>query len=200
MSIVLLLPVVLGAVLLVLIALTTVYPVRPHDIDNVILSARKLVVSDLEVLLDASSEWSLRRSLTQWALREAQEDRMRLAREYLRRIAFNSNLIHLWILQEHELIAGKDRQEYSDRDLLLVEALQLATDLRLYSIAVSLRMCIWMALKAYRWPTRFLPCMTDLRVQCGINVLKEYRRLTELAVLLSAQYGKTYRDRLLDAL
>jgi hypothetical protein len=200
MSIVLLLPLVLGVVLLALIALTIVYSPRPHDIDNVILSARKLDISDLEVLLDASSEWSLRRSLTKWALREVQEDRMRLAREYLRRVAFNANLIHLWILQEHEHIEAKDREEYTERDLLVVEALQLAMDLRLYSIAVSLKLWVWIALKAYRWPVSLLPRMTDLRIQCGINVLQKYRRLTQLAVLLSGRYGKTYRDRLLEAL
>jgi hypothetical protein len=89
---------------------------------------------------------------------------------------------------------------YSEIDLLIVEALQLATGLRLYSIAVSLRMFIWMALKAYRWPIRFLPRMDYLRVQCGVSVLPEYRRLIEIAVLVSARYGKTYRDRLLEAL
>jgi hypothetical protein len=200
MSIVLLLPLVLGVVLLALIALTTVYSPRPHDIDNVIMSARRLDISDLEVLLDASSEWSLRRSLTKWALREVQEDRMRLAREYLRRVAFNANLIHLWILQEHEYIEAKDREEYTERDLLVVEALQLAMDLRLYSIAVSVKLWVWIALKAYRWPVSLLPRMTDLRIQCSINVLEKYRRLTQLAVLLSGRYGKTYRDRLLEAL
>jgi hypothetical protein len=42
--------------------------------------------------------------------------------------------------------------------------------------------------------------MDYLRVQCGVNVLQEYWRLIEIAVLVSARYGKTYRDRLLEAL
>lgn len=200
MSAVLALPVLLGTIFLVLIAFTTVYPRRPHDIDTVILAARKLDLSDLETLLDASSEWDLRRSLSQWALQKAQEDRMRLAREYLRRVAFNAGLIQLWILQEHERIEGKNPEEYTEIDLLIVEALHLATNLQLYSIAVSLRIFVWMALKAYCWPVRFLPSMTDLRVRCGINVLKEYRRLTEIALLVSSRYGEAYRDRLFEAL
>jgi hypothetical protein len=200
MSLVLALPVLLGAIFLVLIALTTVYRRRPHDIDNVILAARKLDLSDLETLLDASSEWNLRRSLPEWALQKAQEDRIRLGREYLRRVAFNAELIHLWILQEHERIEGKKREEYTEIDLLIVEALQLATNLRLYSIAGSLRIFVWMALKAYRWPIRFLPRMTDLRVRCGVNVLQEYRRLTEIALLVSSRCGETYRERLFEAL
>jgi hypothetical protein len=200
MSVLLALPVLLGTVFLVLIALTTVYRRRPHDIDIVILAARKLDVCDLETLLDASSEWSLRRSLSEWALQKAQEDRMRLAREYLRRVAFNADLIQLWILQEHEQVDGKKREEYTEIDLLIVEALELATNLRLYSIAVSLRIFVWMAFKAYRWPVRFLPRMTDLRVRCGVNVLEVYRRLTEIALLVSSRYGETYRDRLFEAL
>jgi len=200
MSLVLALPVLLGAVFLVLTALTTVYRRRPHDIDNVILGARKLDLADLETLLDASSEWNLRRSLSQWALQRAQEDRMRLAREYLRRVAFNAELIQLWILQEHKRIEDKKREEYTEIDRLIVEALELTTNLRLYSVVVSLRLCVWMILKAYGWPVRFLPSMTDLRVRCGVNVLQEYRRLTEIALLVSSTYGKTYRDRLFEAL
>lgn len=200
MSILVFFPVVLGVVFLTTIALTTVYRARPHKIDNVILSARKLDISDLEVLLDAASEWNLRRSLSRYALQETQEDRMRLAKEYLRRVAFNTDLIHLWILQECKVLEGKRREKYIEHDALMIEALHLVTDLRLYSLAVSVRMWIWMALKAYRWPARFVPHMTDLRVQCGINVLDNYRRLTELAVLLSARYGENYRDRLVQAL
>jgi hypothetical protein len=200
MSIQLLLPAIVGLACLGLFAWAIVYRPRPHDIDNVILSARKLDVSDLEVLLDAASEWDLRRAVTQSDLREVQEDRMRLAREYLKRVAFNSNLIQLWIVREHQRIQGKKRDDYTEADLLIVEALQLATELRFYSMAASLRMWLWMGLKVYRWPAHFVPSLADLREQCGINVIEKYRRLTGLAVALSEQHGSLYRDRLVEAL
>ena len=57
-----------------------------------------------------------------------------------------------------------------------------------------------MALRMYRLPQMLLPRVTDLRVQCGVNVLVKYRRLTELAGTLSFRYGKIYHDRLLDVL
>jgi hypothetical protein len=200
MSIALLLPVAFGIVFLAVVALTTVYGPRGHDIDNVILLARKLDPSDLEMLLDAGAEWSLRRSLTTWAFRVTQEDRIRLVREYLQRVGHNAELIQLWVTQENQLLEGKPHEEYTERDLLVVEAVRLALELRLYSIAASLRIWFWMLLRMYRWPRLLLPRVTDLRVQCGVDVIEKYRRLTELAVALSARYGKKYHDRLLEAL
>jgi len=200
MSIEFLLPVFLGIAFLAVVILITVYRPHPHNIDHVILFARRLDPSDLEGLLDAGEEWNLRHSLTTWAFRTAQEDRIRLAREYLRRVAHNAELIQLWVMQEYELIEGKERAAYTERDLLVVEALQLAIDLRLYSLAACLRIWFWMALRMYRLPQMLLPRVTDLRVQCGVNVLVKYRRLTELAGTLSFRYGKIYHDRLLDVL
>lgn len=200
MSIALLLPIVFGIVLLAVVAFTTVYRPRGHEIDNVILLARKVDSSALEMLLDAGAEWSLRRSLTTWALRATQEDRIRLVREYLQRVGHNAELIQLWVMQEDQRLEGKAREEYTERDLLVVEALQLALDIRVYSLAASLRIWFWMLFRVYRWPRMLLPCVTDLRVQCGVNVIEKYRRLTELAVALSARYGQKYHDQLLEAL
>lgn len=200
MSFAMLVPAVYGIVLLAVVALTTVYGSRSHDIDHVILLARKLDPSDLEMLLDAGAEWSLRRSLTSWAFRAAQEDRIRLVREYLQRVSHNAELIQLWVTHDNQLLEGKARAEYTERDLLVVEAAQLALELRLYSIAVSVRIWFWMMLLVYRWPRMLVPRVTDLRVQCGVNVIEKYRRLTELAVALSAQYGKKYQVRLFEAL
>jgi hypothetical protein len=180
--------------------LTTVYRPRAHDIDNVILLARKLDPADLEMLLDAGEEWGLRRSLTTAALRVTQEDRIRVAREYLRRVGHNAELIQLWVMQENRLLEAKAREEYTERDFLVMEAVRLALELRLYSLTANLRILSWMLLRMCGWPRRLLPRVTVLRVQCGVNVIERYRRLTELAVALSARYGKTYHDRLLEAL
>src|SRR5213593_4187640 len=178
MSIEFLFPALAFLACLAIFAYAIVYKPRTRDIDYVILFARKLDVSELEALLDAASEWKLRSSLTKWALQRAQEDRIRLAGEYVRRVAHNASLIQLWVLQEYHHLEGKKPEHYNERDLLIVEALQLAVDLRVSSMAVQLRILFWMALSAYRWPTRFLPCITDLRVQCGVNVVEKYRRLT----------------------
>jgi len=166
----------------------------------VILFVRKLDVSDLELLLDAGEEWALRQSLTREAFRTAQEDRIRLLREYLHRVAHNVQVIQLWVAGEYELIKDKDRDAYTEKDSLVLEALQVAIDLRLYSLAARIKVWLWTVLRMYRWPSMLLPRVTDLRVQCGVNVLAKYRRLAEVAGILSLSYGKAYYDRLLDAL
>ena len=74
--------------------------------------------------------------------------------------------------------------------------LQVAIELRIYSLAADIKLWFWTT----RWPRRLLPRLADLRVQGGVNVLAKYRRLTEVAGILSLDYGSVYHDRLLDAL
>jgi len=195
-----LIPAVYGVALLVMVALTTVYAPRAHEIDNVVLLARKLDPSDLEVLFDAGAEWQLRQSLATNDFHTVQEDRIRLAQEYLRRVAHNTNLIQLWVQREKDKIESKASSEESERKLLAAQALQLAIELRVYSLAAGARIWFWRASQAHRWRTGWAPHMRALRVQCGVNVVENYRKLTELAITLSAPYGRTYRDRLLEAL
>src|SRR5258708_2838513 len=104
MTIAFLLPFVCALLFLAVVARTTVFRARPHKIDHVILFLRKLDVSDFEVLLDAGDEWTLRHSLSSESFRRTQEDRIRLVREYLRRVAHNVEVIQLWVAGEYEPI------------------------------------------------------------------------------------------------
>jgi hypothetical protein len=200
MSIAIVVAALYGIAFLGAVALATIYKPRAHDIDNVILLARKVDPTDLETLFDPGAEWSLRRSLTIGAFRTAQEDRIRLVREYLRRVVHNTNLIHLWVMREERMLAGKDPKEYTQRDSLIVEAFDLATEIRLYWFGAGFRLWLWMVLRVYRWPSKVIPRVSDLRVQCGVDVIEKYRRLIGLAVVLGAWYGRAYHDRLLESL
>jgi hypothetical protein len=200
MPIAVLIPAVFGIAFFLVILLTTVYAPRPHDVDHVILLARKLDPSDLETLLDAGEEWRLRQSLTAAAFREAQEERILLAREYLRRLTHNTGLIQLWLMREKQQLEGRKCDDGAERNSLLAEAAQLALELRIYSIVAGLRIWLWVAFRAHLWPGVLIPGVTTLRVQCGVNVIDKYRRLTGLAVALGARHGRAYQDRLLEAL
>ena len=195
-----LLPFVCALLFLAVVARTTVFRPRPHKIDHVILFLRKLDVSDFEVLLDAGDEWTLQQSLSSESFRRSQEDRIRLVREYLYRIAHNVEAIQLWVAGEYELIKDKDRDSYTDKDSLVLEALQVAIDLRVYSLVACIKVWFWTVFRMYQWPDMLIPRVTELRVQCGVNVLAKYRRLTEVTATLSLMYGKAYHDRLLEAL
>ncbi len=200
MPIAVLIPAVFGIAFFLVILLTTVYGPRVHEVDHVILLARKLDPSDLETLLDAGEEWRLRQSLTGAAFRAAQEDRILLAREYLRRMAHNTGLIQLWVMWEKQQLEGRNAAHDAERNSLVAEAAQLALELRIYSIVAGLRIWLWVAFRAHLWPGILLPGVTTLRVQCGVNVIDKYRRLTGLAVALGARHGRAYQDRLLEAL
>jgi hypothetical protein len=200
MPIAVLIPAVFGIAFVFVILLTTVYAPRVHDVDHVILLARKLDPSDLETLLDAGEEWRLRQSLTNAAFRAAQEDRILLAREYLRRMAHNTALIQLWTMREKQELEARKCEDGTERNSLVAEAAQLALELRVYSFVAGLKIWLWVAFRAHLWPGVLIPGVTTLRVQCGVNVIDKYRRLTGLAVALGARHGRTYHDRLLEAL
>jgi hypothetical protein len=200
MTLAFLLPFVCALVFLAVVARTIVFRARPHKIDHVILFLRKLDVSDFEALLDAGDEWTLQQSLSSESFRRSQEDRIRLVREYLHRVAHNVEAIQLWVAGEYELIKNKDRDSYTEKDSLVLEALQVAIDLRVYSLVARIKVWFWTVFRMCRWPGMLIPRVTDLRVQCGVNVLTKYRRLTEVTATLSLMYGKAYHDRLLEAL
>jgi len=200
MPIAVLIPATFGIAFVLVILLTTIYAPRLHDVDHVILLARKLDPSDLETLLDAGEEWRLRQSLTAAAFRAAQEDRILLVREYLRRLAHNTGLIQLWVMQEKRQLEKRSAENATETNPLVAEAAQLALELRIYSIVAGVKIWLWVAFRAHLWPGALIPVVTTLRVQCGVNALEKYRKLTELAVALGAQHGRTYYDRLLEAL
>lgn len=188
-----------GVISLIVIALCVIYPTREHDLDHVILMARKIDLADLEALFDPAQEWQLRSSLTPPAFREAQEGRVRVLNEFLRRISHNASLIQRWLLKESRSIRGRELGRHSDRDLLVAEALQLGLELRFYCLIVGVKAWLWIALRTWRFQG-LLPHLCDLRVQGGVNVVEKYQKLTALAMRLSAGYGSSYQDRLVQVL
>jgi|GEM_PF-6092878 len=199
MSFEILFSVVCGFLILGYFALAIAYKRHPHDIDDVILFARPLDTSDLEDLFAAASKWKLPRSVSRQELREIQENRMRLAKEYLKRVVHNTNLIHLWVLQEHERIKGKSREEYTQEDRLIQESLEFALKLRLYSTAVFAKLWLSMFLK-YGFPPQASVHVPNLRVGARMDVPATYERLVESALALSCKYGIASHNRLRQAL
>jgi len=200
MSLTFLLPFLLGIAFFVAVARATFYRPQRRKIDDVILFVRKLEVSELELLMDVGEEWTLRHLLTEEAFRISQLDRIRLAGEYLHRVAHNAEVIQLWMSGEHESIKYKNHPELTEKDRLVLELLQLATELRIYSSGALMKVWLWKALRAGRWPVTLVPEVTDLRVTCGINVVVQYRKLRETASSLSLAYGRNYHDKLIAAL
>jgi hypothetical protein len=180
-------------------AIAIAYKQHPHDIDKVILLAQPLDTDDLELLFDAASKWEPPRPVTKEALREIRENRMRLAKEYLKRVVHNANLIHLWVLQEHERIRWKRPEEYNHEDRLVQEALEFAVRLRIYSIAVFAKLWLSMFLTPAFWYQERVR-IPNLRMGTRMDVPATYERLVEVALALSCKYGIARHNRLRRAL
>ena len=190
--------VVCALLILGFFAFAIAYRRHPHDIDNVILLAQPLDTGDLEELFLAASKWELPRTATRETLREIRENRMRLAKEYLKRVVHNTNLIHLWVLREHERIRWKRPEEYNQEDRLVQEALAFALKLRIYSIAVFAKLWLSMFPRLEFWGQETVS-VPNLRV-AAMDVPATYGRLVELALALSCKYGISSHYRLRRAL
>jgi hypothetical protein len=111
----------------------------------------------------------------------------------------NVRVIQNWVDGEYAHMAGKDPKDYNPQERLVVEALQMVTELRIYAVAANLKLWIWGALRIDRWPAQLLPRIPNLRVLQGIELLANYRRLTEITRTLSR--GRDLRhEQLFDSL
>jgi hypothetical protein len=196
----LLLPFVGALVLLAGAALAFFYPRPPDTLDHVAMFVRQLDALDLAALLDPSVSLALRKSLSGQAYRRELDVHIRLVREYFSRVNHNVHVLHDWILGEYAPMAGKDAGEYTARERLVVEALQTAKLLKRSMLAVNFTLWIWGVVRIDRWPVRFLPNISNLRVQYGVNVLVNYGRLANLTRALCLEHCSWQELDFLEAL
>jgi hypothetical protein len=180
--------------LLALAARYTVYRRPPSTLDDVALFVRRVDVLELAALLDPLVPLTLRESLSDEAYRRELDTHIRLVREYLDRVNHNVRVIQNWVSGEYAHMAGKDPKEYNLQEQLVVEALQMATELRLYAVGASVKLWIWGALRIDRWPAHLLPRIPNLRVLHGVELLANYRRLTEITRALSRSRGPGHEE------
>jgi hypothetical protein len=136
----------------------------------------------------------LRESLSDEAYRRELDTHIRLVREYLSRVNHNVRVIQNWVRGEYSQMAEKDPKDYSLDERLVVEALETATELRLYAVAAQTKLWIWGALRIDRWPAQLLPRVPNLRVLYGVNLLTKYRRLAEITRTLSRNHRHGYQE------
>lgn len=189
-----LLPFLAVLALLALAARYTVYRRPPGSLEDVALFVRQVDMLELAALLDPLVPQTLRKSLSDEAYRRELDTHIRLVREYLDRVNHNVRVIQNWVAGEYVHMAGKSPQEYSQHERLVVEALEKATELRMYAIAASIKLWLWGALRIDRWPESLLPRIPNLRVLRGIELLGSYRRLTEITHILSRGHGSRQQE------
>ena len=185
----------LGALaFLAFVARFTFYRRRPCSLEDVAVFVRQVDMLELAALLDPMVPRRLRESLSDEAYRRELDTHIRLVREYLSRVNHNVRVIQNWVGGEYSQMAGKDPKDYSLDEQMVVEALRTATELRLYAVAAQTKLWTWGALRIDRWPAQLLPRVPNLRVVNGVNVLTNYRRLTEITRNLSRDHRHGYQE------
>jgi hypothetical protein len=185
----------LGALaVLSVIARYTVYRRPPGTLDDVALFVRQVDVLELAALLDPLVPQTLRKTLSDEAYRRELDTHIRLVREYLDRVNHNVRVIQNWVAGEYAHMSGKNAKDYTLQERLVVEALEVTTELRLYALAARAKLWIWGVLRIDRWPAQLLPRIPNLRILYGIELLANYRRLTEITRTLSRARGPGHEE------
>ena len=190
----LLLPFLGALTLLALAARFTVYRRRTSSLEDVAVFVRRVDVIELAALLDPQVPRHLRESLSDEAYRRELDTHIRLVREYLSRVNHNVHVIQNWVAGEYSQMEGKDPKDYSAYEQLVVEALQTVTELRIYAVAAQIKLWIWGTLRVDRWPSQLLPRVPNLRVLYGVNLLANYRKLTEITRALSRSHSRGHEE------
>ena len=177
--------------LLALALHVTVYRRPPDTLDDAALFMRRMDVLELAALLDPIVPETLQRSLSDEEYRRELDLQIRLVREYLDRVDHNCRVIYRWAEAEYVRLATQKPAEHTQLVRLLVEILSVAAKLRKHLLVAHLKLWVWSVLRMDRWPTRLLPRIPSLRVLNGVNLLANYRRLTEIArTLAESGYGR----------
>jgi len=200
MSFSVLLPILMIAAFFVAVSRATLYKPGCPRLEEVILFARKLGISDLEALTDAGQEWGLRMSGSPHEFRAAQRGRYRLAYEYLKRLFHNTAVVQVWGSELYETIRFKGRETLTKQDYLIWEMVQLSTELRMYSMVALAKVWFWIALRMHLWPLNWTPQLKSLRIMGNVDIVGKYRELIRVASELASTYGEPYRDEIIAAL
>jgi hypothetical protein len=193
------LPLVMAAAFIIVVARATVYRPR-YRLEEVIRFVRKLEITDLAALFDPAEEWALRALSSERDFRAAQQQRLRLAREYLRRIGHNAEVIQTWVGALYENIRHKPREDFTSQDYLVWNVLELATEVRVCHLMAVTKISLWVLLRAHRWPAWLMPHVSKLRMIGEVDLVKKYRILVEDSTSLSSTYGRDYCEQLTAAL
>jgi hypothetical protein len=194
------LPILLAVIFFVSVVRVTIYRPRYQRLEDVILFARKLGVSELETLTDPGEEWGLRNLASGREYHALQGQRYRLIYEYLKRLSHNAAVVQLWGAELYEGIRFKSRELLTEQDYLIWEMVELSTELRMYSMAALVQVWFWIALQMHRWPMRWTPRISCLRVIGSTDIVRKYRQLVRVTSNLAGTYGEKYHDEIIAAL
>jgi len=167
-----------------------------RTIEDVTPFLRPAEHEELESLLDPAQEANFRMRMSAQEFADWQRRRIHLLREYLLRMSHNALVLIEWGNME-TTGTGSDAETVIQRQLLVKELVQAATEFRLYSMLALAKLKVWLVLPS---PFSLLlpsPSLPSMRRVFGIDALGSYQRLKTAASGLSLAHGLQFHDELL---
>jgi len=178
----------------------TVYKSGYSGIEDAVLFARQLPITDFEQVTDPAVEWSLRTSVSAREFKRLQRQRMRLCAEYLGRAVHNCEVVQGWSYSDHSLSLARRRNPEDEKTYLLGELSKAATEVRLFAAITRLRVGVWLLLRVDLLPSSLIPRLDTIRTVAGIDLLPAYQNMVDLAKRVSQFYGPDWVERINAAL
>lgn len=172
------------------------YRFHHRTIHDVIPFLRRLVIEELESLLDPRDEQALERNLSAAQFAQAQIQRIHLFREKIRCADHNACVLQDWAAHELErTYATYDAETRNDAKALLEQC----REFRIAALWIKVQLNLWY-FQLRLFPVRHAPFISSLRNIDSFDLLGCYRQLAINAVTLAGAWGDSYRLKLADLL
>jgi len=162
------------AIVVVYAVLERLFRFPARNMSNLVAASRQLRQPDIDELFDPLKEQNLYESLSAASLRKLQQERIHIAFEYERRMAFNVSLIQAVAYTEKERCARLGEKD-AQKDELIKGIIELCVMFRIYSLVVLARLAFWIVLG------RILPekRISKLRRVSALDGVTIYERLSQ---------------------
>src|SRR5689334_22658250 len=155
----------IGVISCLAVALKVWFRFPDRTVDDVVDFLVPIDFERVESLLDPAFEWNLKTCLTAAEFRKVQRKRIHLYIEFLQRMTHNATILIQLGNREAE---GRDAETVK-----LAEELQRqSVKVRVYTIAATLKLRLWLFLRVDVWHILPAPSLCDLREVYGIHGLE----------------------------
>jgi hypothetical protein len=169
---------------------------RKRPPSHVIDYLRGVDPDEVAHLLDPVPEQYLRLNMTKEQFHKEQRHRMRLALEYIGRLAHNGSIVAEW--GQYELKRNR-RTRVAEEQELCLELVSASLQLRMCCFLLRARIWFWLVRMALL-PFLNTPSVAKLIDLGSTDLLEFYLTMRRAAIQLSQPYGDPYREKMVQAL
>ncbi|HKT50893.1 MAG TPA: hypothetical protein VJV96_11365 [Candidatus Angelobacter sp.] len=189
-------PAILATVVLLSVLYRRIYRVGDRSAEQVLPSLWPLEAMGVKELFSPAAERHLRATLTDDGFRRAQQHRMVLALEYVRRISHNALVLQQWAAYEtsNAETAGDSQRRHLSMDLIAV-----SVSCRIYCSLIALRLHCWLSATSLL-PFQDLPSFEGLIRFGHADLSARYAELRRSAGKFSRFHDRMDRKQLVQSL